>query len=372
MWPTNYLESRDRFRQLLDRVQAHWPSARLDQFAPYGDDLSIDWIGAEAIERPAQRVILTTGEHGIEAFAGVAMLHLFVDEYLPLLDPRRTGILLVHAINPWGMQQRRRVNRANVDINRNFVWSLAELDATTNGDYARLNWLLNPAGPITKLSLSKTAFLWRVARSLLTSGAGRLRAATLLGQYRYPHGIYYGGDTLQPETQRLSALYREHFRAYDHIVLLDMHTGYGPRNQMSLVNSSLEPRNSVELQRAFDYPLVVKADPDEFYAIHGDMIDYAYRLVREEFSGQRLYATTFEFGTLGDSTLAGLRSLRALILENQLQQHGARHAHSRVAIQRDFDELFAPTSPKWQTKAMADARRALHGILQAERIIAHC
>ena len=369
MWPTNYLESREHFRQLIDRVQARWPAARLDQFAPYGDDLTIDWISADAIEQPAHRLILTTGEHGIEAFVGVAMLHLFVDEYLPLLDPRRTGLLLVHAINPWGMQQRRRVNRANVDLNRNFVWTPAELDATVNVDYARLNWLLNPVGTITQLTLSKTAFVGRVAHSLVTSGAGCLRAATLLGQYRYPRGIYYGGDTLQPETQRLIALYREHFRAYERIVHLDMHTGYGPRDQMSLVNSPLEPRSSIELQRAFDYPLIVKADPTEFYAIRGDMIDYVYRLAREEFPGQHLYATAFEFGTLGDSTLAGLRSLRALILENQLQQYGARHAQSRAAIQRDFDELFAPASADWQAKATADARRALRGILQAEGIV---
>jgi hypothetical protein len=100
------------------------------------------------------------------------------------------------------------------------------------------------------------------------------------------------------------------------------------------------------------------------------MIDYVYRLVNEEFPGKRLYATTFEFGTYGDSTLAGLRSLRALILENQLQQYGARHAYSRAAIQHDFAELFAPTSADWQAKAMADVRRAFRGILQSEGIIA--
>jgi predicted deacylase len=341
----------------------------LDQFVPYGDALTIDWISAEAIEQPAQRLIITTGQHGVEAFVGVAMLHLFVDDYLSQLDPRRTGLLLVHAINPWGMQHRRRVNRANVDLNRNFVWTPDELDATINADYAWLTGLLNPVSPITNLAWSKTAFLWRVARSLLTSGASRLRAATLLGQYRYPRGIYYGGDTLQPETQRLIALYREHFRTYEHIVHLDMHTGYGPRDQMSLVNSPLEPRDSIELQRAFDYPLVVKADPAEFYAMRGDMIDYVYRLARAEFPDQHLYAAAFEFGTLGDSTLAGLRSLRALILENQLQQYGTRDAHSRVAIQHDFNDLFAPTSADWQGKALGDARRAFCGILQSEGVM---
>ncbi len=369
MYPSDYAQSRARFRHQIDRVLARWPAARLDQFAPYGDDLTIDWISAEAIEQPAQRLIITTGQHGIEAFVGTAMLQLFIDEFLPQLDPRRTGLLLVHAINPWGMQHRRRVNRANVDLNRNFVWTPAELDAGLNPDYARLNGLLNPSGPIKSWSASQAAFVGRVAQALIMAGAGQLRAASLLGQYRFPHGIYFGGDTLQPETQRTMQLYREHSRDYHQVVHLDLHTGYGPRDQMSLVNSPLEPRSSIELQRAFDYPLVVKADPDQFYAIHGDMIDYVYRLVREEYPAKCLYATTLEFGTYGDSTLAGLRGLRALIMENQLHHHGARHAPERAAIEPEFAELFMPASRDWQAKAQADARQAFGGILRAEGLL---
>jgi predicted deacylase len=314
-------------------------------------------------------LIITTGQHGIEAFVGTAMLQLFIDEYLPQIDPRRTGLLLVHAINPWGMHQHRRVNRANVDLNRNFVWTPADLDANINPDYARLMSLLTPVGPIKSWSWSQTAFVGRVAQALITAGAGRVRAASLLGQYRFPHGIYYGGDALQPETLHIVKLYRDHLRAYEQIIHLDLHTGYGPRHQMSLVNSPLESRSSIELQRAFDCPLVVKADPEQFYAMHGDMIDFMYRLVREEFPGKRLYATTLEFGTYGDSTLAGLRSLRALVLENQLYQHGARHDRSRAAIQHEFAELFMPASLAWQAKAQADARQAFSGILRAEGLL---
>ena len=121
-------------------------------------------------------------------------------------------------------------------------------------------------------------------------------------------------------------LYRRHIRGYERVVHLDMHTGYGPRYQMGLVNSPLEPRDSEELARRFAYPLVVKADPSEFYPVQGDMIDYVYTLVREELPEVGLYATSFEFGTLGDSLPAHVRSLRTLILENQMHWSGTRRA----------------------------------------------
>ncbi len=95
-------------------------------------------------------------------------------------------------------------------------------------------------------------------------------------------------------------LYRQALQAYDQILHLDMHTGYGPRYQMSLVNSVLETTTSQEFVQKFDYPLVVAANREEFYAIRGDMIDYVYALRNGEFPGKKLYATSFEFGTLGD------------------------------------------------------------------------
>ncbi len=135
---------------------------------------------------------------------------------------------------------------------------------------------------------------------------------------------------------------------------------------MGLVNSPLEPRDSEELARRFAYPLVVKADPSEFYPMQGDMIDYVYTLVGEEFPEVDLYATSFEFGTLGDSLSAGVRLLRTLILENQMHWSGTRSQRAQERIERDFAEMHYPTEARWREKAVADARQAFEGILGAE------
>jgi predicted deacylase len=373
LFPQSYEESRARFRQNLRRVQRLWPDARLECYPLGGDeDLTIDWIQAQGLERREKLLMFTTGEHGIEGYVGSAMLQLFLEEFLPRLEPIRTsaGLLLVHAINPWGMKHRRRTNGENVDLNRNFAWGPKALDTSANPDYGRLAAALNPQGPIRSLFWSDLSFFLKLLRHVASLGLQRFRRATLLGQYRFPRGIFYGGESLQEETRVLMDLYRNHIRGYEQVVHFDMHTGYGPRYQMSVVNSSLESRDSEELARRFSYPLVVKADASEFYAMQGDMIDYVYALVREELPEVRLYATSFEFGTLGDSLPAALRSLRAMVLENQMHWFGAASQNVRRRVEQEFRELYAPQEERWRAVAVADARRAFEGILRAEGFLA--
>ena len=370
LFPESYENSRLRFRENVSVIRSNWPSAALGQHRLSGDEeLTIDWISSPGLKENARLLLFTTGEHGIEGYVGSAMLQRFIHAYLPLLNPDDTGILLVHAINPWGMRYKRRTNANNVDLNRNFVISLDEIDPDFNPGYTRLDAFLNPNKPVRNFFLSNLAFLTRLSAYSLTMGLSTLRRTTLLGQYRHPKGIHAGGDCLQEETCVLMDLYRKAYAQYSQIVHLDMHTGYGPRYQMSLVNSALDPTSSAEYVQRFDYPLVVAATAEEFYDIRGDMIDYVYALVQKEFPHKRFYATSFEFGTYGLSTGALIKTLRSMIFENQVHWHGASNSGLQNRIQQDFQELFFPEEEKWRTKAIADADQAFNGILKAERFI---
>ncbi len=366
LFPETYEESRERFRQNLTTVQRRWPGAELSYHRlQEDDDLTIDWIHSDALDKNEKVLIFTTGEHGVEGYVGSAMQQRFIRNYLPRLDPRTTGLLLVHAINPWGMKHHRRVNANNVDLNRTFLWDEA-FDPTFNPEYDSLNAFLNPDQPVESLTSGNITFYTNLIWKLITKGLPALKLAILIGQYRYSQGLYYGGEDYQEETQTLIDLYRQSFRAYDQILHLDMHTGYGPRYQMSLVNSALETRTSQEFVQRFDYPLVVAANPKEFYAIRGDMIDYVYALRQQEFPEKEMYATSFEFGTLGDDIKAQIGSPRAMMFENRLYWHGAVNDKLAERVKHDFEELFNPVAANWRTKAVADADRALMGILKAE------
>jgi hypothetical protein len=363
----SYQASRQRFMKSLDQVRALWPDVRHHQHhLSSHDDLTIDWFESRALEVNWKALIFTTGEHGIEGYVGSAMLQRFLDEHLARLNPKNTGLLLVHAINPWGMEQKRRTNANNVDLNRNFVYDPGTLDPTFNQDYARLDRVFNPAQPVRNLWASNARFAFGLSRFLPRKQWDRLRGIWLLGQYHQPRGIHYGSTQIEEETGVLMERYRDAFRTYERILHLDMHTGYGPRYQMSLVDSVYEARSSAELSAAFDYPLVLAANPDEFYAIHGDMIDYVYTLRDRDFPQKQLYSTSFEFGTFGATLSARLRTLRAMILENQSYWYGAVSENTKARVQREFQELFYPIEPEWRAKAVADADRAFRGILRAE------
>jgi hypothetical protein len=367
LFPETYEDSRARFRQDLSLVKSAWPEAHLESHTLNGssEDLTIDWIQADARENQQKLLVFTTGEHGIEAFTGSAALQLFLEEFLPRLNPATTGLLLVHAINPWGMKHRRRVNRNNVDLNRNFGWEAGRCHLSVNPDYDLLNPLLNPRQPLKNRPGSGLLFYLQVLRSILRIGQKRFVAATLLGQYCFPRGIYYGGGELQEETGVLTDLYTTLFPQFQQILHLDMHTGYGPSHPMTLVNSSLEPAGSKDLARAFEYPRVRKSSSAEFYSIQGDMIDFEYALAVKELPGRPFYATSFEFGTFGDSPPASLRSLHAMILENQAYWTSPPAPEVQSAVDEEFTSLFAPSSSTWRSRAMQDARQAIQGILKA-------
>ena len=201
---------------------------------------------------------------------------------------------------------------------------------------------------------------------IVTMGLARFRETVLFGQYSFPKGLYYGGKGFEQSAEVMNNLLCKAIVDFEDIMLIDTHSGYGPRYQMTLVNSVHEERDSDDLQKAFDYPQVAKTDPDEYYQMQGDMVDYLYLLKKELFPEKRLYATSFEFGTYGDSLRMSLRSYKAMINENRLFHYGAKNDRVAQQARIDFDELFNPQEMHWREKAIQDARQALSGIIRAE------
>jgi hypothetical protein len=60
---------------------------------------------------------------------------------------------------------------------------------------------------------------------------------------------------------------------------------------------------------------------------------------------------------------AGIRSLRAVVLENQLHWRGAGSPAAANRVRREFEEACYPSEPAWRESATQDARQAFAGIL---------
>ncbi len=367
LFPDSYEASRARFLRDVELLRVKWPSSRLETHPLKNfPDLSIDWLWAEP-RLKKNLVIVSTAEHGIEGYVGSAMLKLFMDEFAPRLNPENTGLLLVHAINPWGMKYNRKVNENGVDLNRNFTYN-GIFDPSNNPYFLNLRSLLAPEYPVRSFGIETITFTWRTLKALIIQGASALMYAALLGQYAEPKAMYYGGSQHEEGSLVMMDLFRQALEDYQVIIHLDMHSGYGPRYLMSITAVPLEPLHSAELSAKFNYPLVLRGDHKEFFATQGDMTEYFYQLRNEQYPNKHVFACAFEFGTYGDSLLSRIRSLRTMIFESQLRWYGAKDEKTAEKIRREFQELYFPAESKWREKALADSRQAFEGILQSYRL----
>lgn len=362
--PETFRASRLRFQAALAQVRSRWPAAaHAARALDASSELSTDWIQADANAQRERLFILTTAEHGIEGYLGSAVMELFVSEFLPRLDPATAGVLLVHALNPWGMEHRLRVNRSNVDLNRSFVSDPTQLDPAFNPDYRLLSALLTPQRPVRSPRRESAGFVVRLAREWLKYGEERVQRATLLGQYADPQGLYFGGQAPSEETLFLRDLVLRAAAGYRRVSWVDVHTGYGPRQRMTLVLSADERASTSELRGRLEYPTLAKADGGEFYAMRGDMVDHFYQVFARERPDADFFALALEFGTLGESVPARIRALRAMVLENQLRHHGAANPQAAPWVRREFAEQFLPSEAAWYRHATADTLQAFTGIL---------
>jgi hypothetical protein len=362
--PESYILSRDRFRSRAGILTDCWQEIHLTSLSlPSAPELSTDIIAAAPLAAKDRLIVITTGEHGIEGYLGAAVLDLFIEEYAPQLDAQTTGLLLIHAINPWGMHNWERQNSANVDLNRNFINGDFTPLKDTNPDYPALSAYFSPHKQLNNLAASRLRFVFSTLKNFAAFGPRRIREAALMGQYRFPQGIYFGGTEIQPETAALMDVYRQGFAGYREIIHLDMHTGYGPRDQMTLVTSPHEKMPAAQISARFGTPRVAAANPDEFYTMQGDMIDWEYQLVKKEFPDTKFFAAACEFGTYGNSLLQAARSLRITILKNRLNQQGGSE-QAKDWVEREFRELYLPSDPAWLEKALADARKTFDAVVQ--------
>ncbi len=364
-----YLDNRAEFRALLTKVKDYWPEACLKSHPLRGfeDQLTTEVIEAAPLRDNDLLLMLSCGLHGIEGYIGNAVIRLFAEEYLHCLNPETTGLIFASPINPWGMDKRRRVNENNVDLNRNFIYDPQLVRDHVNARYSELELFLNPPSPLKQVR--GLFFFLQLLGRYVRMGSGSFREAVHMGQYVNPKGLYYGGKSFEESAVIMNNIFYNTIEPYKKVLFIDMHSGYGPRYQMTLVNSVHESRASGDLVKEFNYPLVVKTNPEEFYQMQGDMIDYFYLLMKDLYPEKPFYATSFEFGTYGDSLPAALKSLEAMINENRVYHYGAVSAKAAEQAIADFSELFYPLEEKWRLKAISDARQAFHGILKEEGFI---
>jgi hypothetical protein len=324
-------------------------------------DLAVDALYLPAQGVPRRLLVMSCGVHGVEGPVGCAVLRLFMADMLSPSLLAESGVLLLHAVNPYGFAQQRRFTENNVDLNRNASTDPA-LYRSVNAGYPLVDPLINPAGPADTGSLGHRLFHLRSVAMIAQHGMPALRQAVLQGQYQVPRGIYYGGQALEPQLAALAPRLKPILDAYPVSLAIDLHTGYGERGRLHLFfDAPRDPRVRQGLETVFAGQRIDWATGADFYTVTGDFAGWLGALRQ---GGLHLPAV-FEFGTMdSQTTLGAIKSLHVTVLENQGVQHGYADAASQARIRRDYREMFAPSSPAWRTKAVQDSRAVLEAVVR--------
>lgn len=316
--------------------------------SPTDTHLLIDYFYLPARDKAEHLIVLTSGVHGIEGFAGSAVQNWFIHEVLPTLDRSNTGFLLIHGVNPYGFKNERRVTENNIDLNRNFDTDRKLFDFRNEG-YEQLNNLLNPEGAVSDGLLSSPAFFLKTGTSLLHESMETLHEATLEGQYEYPKGISFGGKDFEPQKTILEPILLDLSKPYPEVLVLDLHTGYGNRGVLHLFSSPSDNRDAQSAARAIlaDYKVEQASQED----LSGDFSTYVARLLSSQ--GKLAVPMVLEYGTLNTLSFYGqVESLRRLVIENEWHWYGAKTWFSDKEVRYQFREMYFPSSSRWRQSVL--------------------
>jgi len=319
---------------------------------------NLAWFRNPSKTPASNLVVVMSGLHGIEGYVGSALQTAMIENMLPP-QPGATDFLFIHALNPYGFKNNRRVNRNNIDLNRNFV--LNETDyKQQNKAYGEINWFLNPQEPVQLEFFSRLSFIASSIKLIFRYSLETLREAILKGQYEFDKGLYYGGQNYQYQKAFIDKMASTYFPKYKTVFTLDLHTGYGEKNKLHILANSMNQPTAPQLNKIFggedriDY-----GDKKKFYRTTGDLITYLQSKSTPE---TQVLGATFEFGTLNSQkTLGSIESLRRMVLENQ-DQHNKKNTETTDEVNLLFQDMFYPQDPEFQSLVLIQGRSEFNRI----------
>lgn len=349
---SSYDEARSQFKNVSD-LQANTPGMNLQQlefFDPLDSQLKTDVTWLRPIKPNSRLIVVFSGLHGIEGLAGSAIQSRMLMELKPTM---KSDYLFVHALNPYGFKNFRRVDRFNIDLNRNFILNKPDF-LTPNKAYEKLDSFLNPTHPAQLSFFSRFHFIFLSLQLILQHSLDSVRQSILIGQHQFPKGLYYGGSDHQYQKKIIDTLNTDIFNTYEKIVAVDLHTGYGEKGKLHILVNSKSQTSAKNLTKIFSENRIDFGDQKNFYKVSGDLVSY---LESKSSLRRNITAVVFEYGTMNSQKITGsIESLRRMVLENQKFQFGTEKSIAKT-LEQEIDflflEMFYPKDLAWRQSVLS-------------------
>jgi Protein of unknown function (DUF2817) len=320
---------------------------------PNGGELATD-VATFGDPRAKHLLVLVSGTHGVEGYCGSGLQVAHMRSGVVRDLGSDLAIKMVHALNPHGFAYKRRVSECNVDLNRNFI------DFSRMPKYEELHRLTTPPtfGGRFRRKLGLVSYI-------VSRGMRALQTAVTHGQYEYSDGLFFGGASPSWSRQTWDSIL-EDCSASQCVVIIDYHTGLGPRGIGELISPLDEVPNSWRARatcacfghnvKSLKEPVSPEASGDLSVSaeVSGDLLSYTFLRKDLQTAGAFL-----EFGTV-----PGLKVLDALIDENWAHHNPSTDKSS--ALRERLLQVFTPDDAEWRkavwTKALATTKSAINGL----------
>lgn len=350
MLPLTYDECRARFRQAAADAGLDVDPHPISAPGPFGQKLSIDVVSVGA-RSPRRALLVLSGVHGVEGFIGSALQCDLLSRLPAHGLPVDVAIVLVHAVNPWGMAHGRRQNESNVDLNRN--WARNDGPPDQNDAYDEIHGIACPDTPSIP---SADDLLAQVGPVLADHSVEWVRDAITRGQYRHPDGLHFGGERTEESNRVLEQTVPAFVGSAERVFVVDLHTGHGPRGEITVLSDRPPASPDDDVLRSL-FPLVT-ATADNPDAASRPKSGPIARGLAEALRPAEALVATLEVGTVDD-----MEQLTATYQEQWVHRHGTDDDPLHRAARLAYRRCFTPDDPTWEADAMAGGRAHLDAAL---------
>jgi Protein of unknown function (DUF2817) len=342
-----YPEARAKFHEFAGKVHARMssfvlPSAR----GAAGEALAMDvaWLGSDA---PRAAVVVTSGTHGAEGYAGSGFQCSFLAERAATVLRPGVVVVLVHALNPFGFSHVCRVNEQNVDLNRNFI-DFSRPPAVSRG-YERLHSAIVPrewTGEVRMRADRSIEDAW------VALGERGFQQTVCRGQYTHADGLFYGGSA--PSWSNI--VWREYLaglpRSIELLAHIDIHTGLGPFGYGEIVYSLPTGEHALVLASQWYQDLEFRTAGSRESAATpiGGTMNHA--VIAAEIA--ETTSISLEFGTVGFR-----RMFEALRAENWLRVCAPAGLPDEAQIRKELVSCFYPSDTGWRDAVVERCNQVL-------------
>lgn len=345
----DYQEARDKFISASFESGGSIKSILSPVEGPDGNSLFMD-VASWKLSNAETVVVIGSATHGVEGFAGSAVQTGLLKDGLASRLPSNVGMVMIHAINPYGFAYLRRYDERNIDVNRNFLDYTQPLPR--NAGYEELAEVLSP--PV--LSIGETVrTYWNFIGYVFSNGRSGLAYAISSGQYTYPKGLFYGGQGPSWSNVAFRQIVKELISRAKRVVFIDVHTGLGKYGKAVVILNEKPGSEAFQRARQWWGERVESSVGQSVSANVRGTLKLALPLMLPKVE---VTAISMEFGTFSRRSV--LMSLRD---ENWLFHHPDEGSAKALEIRQNLKQQFYPNTFEWNSAVWIEASQLIEQLL---------